>query len=249
VQRPFKVVVRDGDLIMSGRTSLVSGMPPDLPFSQFDISENANVILQQHGYLRFREYLNPLLACAVRREMLDQSRYQRADRQDNGPVGFRIGVIKPTSISLSPAVESCCVFLRSRAFIRSLETLVSMPLRAAKEPALFRMQRSDSIEVHDDICDDPLNRLSAVLHLSKDWKREFGGNLVIGRVQRIEIKESSNGYSMRRWYFSNERSVLTPIFNSLMLILLRPGMAHGVTPIVVNCERLTIAATYRIARD
>ena len=171
--------------------------------------------------------------------------YARMDgERADSPGGLRIGVVKPVDPHLSPCVRDCCALLGSTEFVRWLGSLAAAPLRPTKQPTLFRMQRGDAIDVHDDVSDQAANRLSAVLHLSNNWRREFGGNTVVGSVTRIENCKSPDGYPMRRWVFSKQRSVLSPIFNSMMILALKPGMAHGVTPIRGDVFRLTLVATY-----
>jgi hypothetical protein len=64
------------------------------------------------------------------------------------------------------------------------------------------MKLGDCIVAHDDCSDYPSNRFSAVLHFSKAWKKEFGGNTIIGEVKRIEMSESLQDASAGQWIFS-----------------------------------------------
>jgi hypothetical protein len=109
------------------------------------------------------------------------------------------------------------------------------------------MERGDRVIMHDDVLNSPLNRVSVVLHLSKNWKRGFGGNTVVGSVKRVEnLHFGASEYREHRWVLSNKRSVLTPAFNSLLLIALRPGMAHGVTTLRSNACRVSITCVYAL---
>jgi hypothetical protein len=136
------------------------------------------------------------------------------------------------------------------AFRSWLAQLVGHPLQTVKPPTLFRMERGDRIVRHDDVLDSPLNRVSVVLHLSKNWRREFGGNTVLGEVKRVENERfGKSEYFQHRWVFSAKRSVLMPAFNSLFVIQLKPGMAHGVTALRATACRVSIVSLYGLEAE
>jgi Rps23 Pro-64 3,4-dihydroxylase Tpa1-like proline 4-hydroxylase len=208
--------------------------------------------LKQQAYIRINDFLDTEVAEHAYTELIEDPRYIRvgeAAKTVDSP-SYQLGILKSVNQSLSPNVQRCCDLLTGNAFRGWLSLLIGSPLRVVKPPSLFRMERGDRIERHDDISDQPLNRFSVVLHLSKNWKRNFGGNTVLGWVKRVEYaRVSENGYLDRRWVFSRQRSVLTPTFNSLTVIALRPGMAHDVTDIRVKAYRVSIVGLYALKAE
>lgn len=205
----------------------------------------ASYHLTQKGYVRVLDFLDVEVAEAAYIELMEDQHYARTDRSTRGntSTGYRLGILKSTFQKLSPNVQMCCDLLTSANFLSWLSRLSGQPLQVSKPPTLFRMERGDRIERHDDVSDHPLNRLSAVLHLSKNWKSSFGGNTVLGVVKRIDSVRLGE-YRGQSWVLSGKHSTLTPVFNSLNVIALKPGMAHGVTSIKVEACRVSIVCLY-----
>jgi hypothetical protein len=195
--------------------------------------------LAAHGYLRINNCFDAALAESAHAELKEDGRYTRMEKETATDYGVLRYEGRP-----SPCVEQCCNFLKGPLFLNWLSQLLGSRLCVTRRPSPFRMKLGDCIVAHDDCSDYTSNRFSAVLHFSKAWKREFGGNIIIGEVKRIEMSESPQDASGRRWIFSEKRSVVVPAFNSLVLIALKPGLAHKVTRVRVDDVRLTIVATY-----
>ncbi len=219
--------------------------PAQTPFLNFTLKDpaadlrQARATLAQHGYLRIDSCLDDALAECTYSELLKDPRYVQTEDSKAG----EYGVLECTEDQPSPGVEECSNFLRGPSLLEWLGRLVGKKLKITRQPSPFRMKQGDCIVAHDDCTDYPSNRLSAVLHFSKAWRRQFGGNLIVGHVKRIETSPpSANGG--RRWVFSSNRSVVVPVFNSLVLIALKPGLAHKVTRVRGDNPRLTIVATY-----
>ena len=217
------------------------GYPALAPYVSGHFTDSADnlsgsrTLLADRGYLRIDKCFDESLAECTYSELKEDTRYSRIE--DNPADDY--GVLHCNEKYLSPGVEKCCDFLKSPLFLAWLARLMGDEVRVTRQPSPFKMEFGDCIVAHDDCSDYPSNRASAVLHFSKAWKRQFGGNTVVGEVERIEIVQNK-----RRWLFSSKRSVIVPAFNSLMLIALRPGLAHKVTHVRVNQPRLTIVATY-----
>jgi len=221
------------------------GHPPALvPSPQFS-RENLNYLsearssLVAHGYLRVDNCFGAALAEGTHDELKEDARYTRM--KEGAATGY--GVLQYEGRP-SPCVEQCCDFLKGPLFMDWLAQLLGSKVCVTRQPRPFRMKLGDCIVAHDDCSDYPSNRFSAVLHFSKAWKREFGGNTIIGEVKRIEMSKSPQDTGGRRWIFAEKRSVVVPVFNSLVLIALKPGLAHKVTRVRVDDVRLTIVATY-----
>lgn len=205
-----------------------------------------NICLSQRPYGRVFDFLNAEIAEGAYQELMKDPRYQRTDKMAE-PTGVGLGYLMSIDRSLSPKVQKCCEVLTSMDFLSWLTRLIEGPLQIARPPTLVRMERGDRVTVHDDILNYPLNRVSVVLHLSKNWKRGFGGNTVVGPVKRVEnLRFGTSEHLEHRWVLSNKRSVLTPAFNSLLLIALRPGMAHGVTTLRSDACRVSITSVYAL---
>ena len=140
-------------------------------------------------------------------------------------------------------VKICCDILTSLELAGWLSGLTGEEVRPVRLPGLFRMEGGDRILVHDDVSHSPLSRFSVVLHLSKNWKRQYGGNTVVGVARKTTTFMTEHG-PMQQWIFGNKRSVLSPKFNSITVLRLRSGLAHGVTPIVGPQPRLSIVEHY-----
>lgn len=217
---------------------------PLVSFAETDL-QSVRSALFQRGYLRIQNCLDRALAESTYLELLQDRRYiQTADSR-----AAAYGALECTSSGPSLGVEKCSEFLKSSPFLEWLGQLMGDKLKVTRQPVPFRMKIGDCIVQHDDCSDYPSNRLSAVLHFSKAWKREFGGNLIVGQAERIEAAQASAVNSVRRWVFSRKRSMLVPVFNSLVLIALKPGLAHKVTRVREDVLRLTIVATYGLAHE
>jgi hypothetical protein len=107
------------------------------------------------------------------------------------------------------------------------------------------MGRGDRICLHDDLS-DPVHRVAIILNLSKNWRRSFGGNTIVGPVARIEDlpTPAEIPFQLKRWFLTPYRSVLTPRFNSLLVIAIEKGLAHGVSRVLVNRERLSLVSIF-----
>jgi hypothetical protein len=200
-------------------------------------------------YVRVLDFLRAEIAERAYAELMEDPRYLRTDKMAK-PTGIGLGILKSIDQGLSPHVQKCCDLLTSIPFRSWLAELVGYPLQTVKPPTLFRMERGDRIIRHDDVLDAPLNRVSVVLHLSKNWRREFGGNTVLGKVKRVEnVRFGKSEYFQHRWVFSPKRSVLIPTFNSLLVIALKPGMAHGVTTLRARACRVSIVCLYGLEAE
>jgi hypothetical protein len=215
-------------------------------------SKNRSVahVLSRKSYLRVLNFLNTDVAASAYSELVEDRRYMRTDRMAK-PTGIGLGILKSTDESLSPVVQKCYDLLTGADFRSWLAELIGQQLQTVKPPTLFRMELGDRIIRHDDVLHSPLNRVSVVLNLSKTWRREFGGNTVLGYVKRVEDVLSAQGeYQEHRWVFSPRRSVLVPAFNSLLVIALKQGMAHGVTTVRTNkAYRVSIVCLYGLKED
>lgn len=206
----------------------------------------SKICLSSRPYGRVFDFLNAEIAEGAYHELMEDSRYQRTDKMAE-PTGVGLGYLRSIDQSLSPKVQRCCEVLTNMGFRSWLTRLIGSPLQIARPPTLVRMERGDRVIMHDDVLNSPLNRVSVVLHLSKNWKRGFGGNTVVGPVERVENLGFGTGEHLEhRWVLSNKRSVLTPTFNSLLLIALRPGMAHGVTTLRSDACRVSITCVYAL---
>jgi 2OG-Fe(II) oxygenase superfamily len=217
------------------------------PSADFHLSDSdadlarTRVALTTWGYVRVDGCFDETLAERTLSELKEDPRYFRIGDE----LAKDYGQLQYWQEKLSPGVARCCAFLKSPSFLGWLTRLEGHKVQVTRQPSPFKMDLGDRIVPHDDCSDYPSNRFSVVLHFSKGWNRRFGGNTLIGKVKRIETMTSERG-GKRRWIFSSQRSVVVPLFNSLVLIALRPSMAHAVTRVRVNHPRLTIIATYGV---
>ena len=207
-------------------------------------TSSARNSLRRNAYFRIPNFLDTDIAEGAYAELIDDSLYVRTDRLAKR-TGGGFGVLKSIDERLSTNVQKCCDLLTSNEFRSSVASYVGQKLQVVRGPTLYRMEPGDRLVTHDDVLASPLNRISVVLHLSKNWKREFGGNTVLGYVQRIEeVRSATSEYAQHRWVLSTKRRVLSPAFNTLLIIALRKGMAHGVTGVRVHKYRVSITCLY-----
>lgn len=191
------------------------------------------MVFRDKLHLRIENFLCEDLAEAARVELLSKENYS--------PVPG-LGFLKPlhqhqTAVSLL----KCCDILKCAKFLGWLSAIDEQPLRLVEQPAFFRMEHGNRIKVHDDVSFSPKSRLSVVIHLSRNWQRGDGGNTVIGPAKIIRPR--SPGADVE-WVFSGKRSILSPVFNSIVILRLGLGLAHCVTPIRGERTRLSIVARY-----
>jgi hypothetical protein len=144
------------------------------------------------------DFLNAEVAEGAYAELMEDPRYVRTDKMAQ-PTGIGLGILKSIDQRLTPNVQNCCDVLTSIAFRSGLTQLVGDPLLIVKPPTLFRMERGDRIVRHDDVLDSPLNRVSVVLHLSKNWRREFGGNTVLGKLHDASLQSETGDDGFNTW--------------------------------------------------
>lgn len=205
-------------------------------------------------YARFGNFLKPEVAEAVHNELARGLRYERVDiggitqlwrgQRELGDAYFG-ELLTRTSWRRSAAVQAC-YDLFSHPWLESvLSRLMGTPISFMRPATPYRMGDGDRICLHDDLS-DPAHRVAVVLNLSKDWRRDFGGNTIVGQVSRIEDlpTPAEVPFQLRRWYLTRFRSVLTPRFNSLLVIAIEKGMAHGVTPVKVARPRLSLVSIF-----
>jgi hypothetical protein len=186
-------------------------------------------------FVQIPDFLEPDLAEEAYRELRLEAPFTKTP-------GLGFLELNPNS-KLPRHLQICSDILTGPDFLEWLSDWAGEEVRPQKSPAFFRMEDGDRIDVHDDISHAPLSRLSGVLHLSKDWKREYGGNTVVGATKKKHTVDTEYG-PMTEWIFGSKRSVLVPKFNCMTVLRLRSGLAHGVTQVVGPRPRLSIVEHY-----
>ncbi len=210
--------------------------------------------LCEQRYVRFTNFLQSDVAEEVYRELHDGLKYERVDiagitRQWRGQreLGDAYHGVLQTheGWQTSEVVQACYDLFTHPWFEELLSRLIGCPIISLRPATPYRLEYDDRICLHDDLS-DPCHRVSVVLSLTKDWRREYGGNTVIGKVTRIEDLPTPPEipFQLRRWYLSRSKAVLTPEFNALTVMRLAPGLAHGVTPVRTDQVRLSLVNIY-----
>ncbi len=197
-------------------------------------------------YLRIDGFLTPSIAEAVYEELSDNNKFENLDfTQNSSPNLKSFGALRVRlGCHASESVQRCFGLFTHPWFEELVSWLVGERVRCLRPPRAYRLSRGDHLEVHDDLF-DPRHRISVVLSLAKGWRRAYGGNTLVGQVARVEESQSSSA-TTRRWVLNKSNALLTPRFNSLIIIRLRSDLAHAVTPIKANLPRISVASIYGI---
>lgn len=210
--------------------------------------------LGKQRYVKFTNFLQPDVAKAVHYELHDGLKYERVDyaglsrqwraERQLGDVYF--GSLQThEGWQTSEVVQACYDLFAHSWFEDLLSRLMGCPIVFLRPATPYRLEYDDRICLHDDLS-DPCHHVSVVLGFTKDWRREYGGNTVIGEVTRIEDLPTPPEipFQLRRWYLGRSRAVLMPEFNALTVMRLAPGLAHGVTPVRAHRVRLSLVSIY-----
>lgn len=210
--------------------------------------------LGNRRYARFSNFLKPEVAEAVYQELSRGLRYERVDiagitrlwrgERETGDAYFGL-LLTQDGWHRSEAVQACYDLFAHPWLESVLSRIMGSPISFMRPATPYRMERGDRICMHDDLS-DPLHRVAIVLNLSKNWQRTYGGNTIVGPVKRIEELPTpvEIPFQLQRWFLAPSKSVLTPRFNSLLVVAIEKGVAHGVTPIQADYPRLSLVSIY-----
>lgn len=210
--------------------------------------------LGDRRFARFHNFLLPEVAEVIYRELRDGLLYERVDiagmtlqwraQRELGDAYFGSLQMRE-GWQTSEVVQECYDLFAHPWFENLLSRLMGCPIIFLRPATPYRMEQGDRICFHDDLS-DPSHRLSVILGFTKHWRREYGGNTVIGEVTHIEDVPTPPDipFPLRRWHVNRARSVITPTFNSLTIIPISPNLAHAVTPIRVQKTRFTVVSIY-----
>jgi len=195
-------------------------------------------------YLRVDGFLTPDAAEAVYEELSADDNFERLNAARSGSPSLRsFGALQlREGRRAAEPIQSCFVLFTHPWFEDLISRLVGEQVRCLRPPRAYRLSRGDRLEVHDDLFDHR-HRASVVLSFAKGWRRSYGGNTLVGRVARVEESRGSSAINCR-WVLSRSNTLLTPRFNSLIIIPLRPELAHAVTTVKANLPRISIASIY-----
>jgi|YNPMSStandDraft_2_1061718.scaffolds.fasta_scaffold10510_3 hypothetical protein len=210
--------------------------------------------LGRNKFLRIPNFLRLDVAETLYRELCEAQRYERVDiagitlqwrgEREVGDAYYG-RLLTHDGWQTPDVVYACYRLFESRWFENLLSQLIGYEVRCMRPATPYRLAQGDRICPHDDMS-DPRHRAAVVLNLTKDWRREYGGNTVISNVIRVEDLPTPPEvpFQLRRWVLGRSRHVVTPQFNSLTIMRLAHGLAHSVTPIRVNRQRFSIVCMY-----
>jgi hypothetical protein len=195
-------------------------------------------------YLRIDGFLTSNIAEAVYEELSADDNFERINAARSGSPSLRsFGALQMREgCCASESVQSCFGLFTHPWFENLVSQLIGEQVHCRRPPRAYRLSRGDRLEVHDDLF-DRRHRASVVLSFAKGWRRSYGGNTLVGRVARVEESQGSSATSCR-WVLGTSNTLLTPRFNSLIIIPLRPDLAHAVTSVKANLQRISIASIY-----
>lgn len=195
-------------------------------------------------YLRIDNFLVSSIAEAAYEELSDKNKFEKINVTHSSTPNLKsFGAVRiREGLRPSKLVQSCFDLFTHPWFEELVSWLVGEQVRCLRPPRAYRLSRGDRLEVHDDLF-DYRHRVSVVLSFAKGWRRSYGGNTLIGQAAKVEEPQVSSARSCR-WVLSASNAVLTPRFNSLIIIPLRSDLAHAVTTVKVDLPRLSIASIY-----
>jgi hypothetical protein len=237
-------------------TSDVSQLLPDLVVNAPQRFERYQP-MGDRWVMRLDDFLRPEVAAAVHDELESGLAYERVElaeitrlwrgERELGDAYF--GALQRRQAGEAPRNVQAVYELFAHPWLHDLlSRLLGREITYLRPPTPNRMERGDLICAHDDLSDSR-HCVSVVLNLSKNWQRGYGGNTVVGEVTRIEDLPTplEIPFQLQRWYFGRSRKVLTPKYNSMVLIRLQPGLAHSVTPVRVDRPRLALVDIFGCA--
>jgi hypothetical protein len=214
--------------------------------------------LGQRRYLRFPNFLRLEVAEALYQELCYGLKYERVNianvtrqwrgERELGDAYF--GNLQTREGWHTPELVNACYELFAHPwFVDLLSRIAGSSITFLRPATPYCLKNGDRICLHDDLSDSR-HRISVVLSLTKNWRREYGGNTVIGQVLRTEELPTPPHipFQLRRWFVGRSKSILTPRFNSLLVIRLGADVAHGVTQLQVSRPRLSLVNIYGAAR-
>jgi len=144
-----------------------------------------------------------------------------------------------------PRVERCFELYSSSWMTSLLGQLLGFSVSFLRPPTPTKLELGDKIAPHDDM-QEPLHCAAVVLNLSKGWKPDFGGATIVGEVDRIVRVPTplDHAYQVHNWLLTEKQERLPVRFNSLLVLRLKPGVAHGVAEVTADRARLTMVSNF-----
>ncbi|WP_084460558.1 2OG-Fe(II) oxygenase [Nocardia kruczakiae] len=173
-----------------------------------------------------------------RDEIGDTKRANRASRSGEMPNSPLV-----TTSPASPPALAGLNFLTSPGWLERLSGWFGQPIQVLRPPTPYRLDARDYVDPHDD-CPAPEYTLSVSLNLTDGWRPSDGGETVVGLVDHVEEYDHPEWFMpLNRWHIGDERHVVTPTFNSALLLPLSPRRAHAVRT-VTHGPRYSITTLY-----
>ncbi|MDP4500507.1 2OG-Fe(II) oxygenase [Nonomuraea turcica] len=209
--------------------------------------------LRDRAFLRVTDFLVPEAAEALCHELETHLEYERVEygeltRLWRGarPVGdpyFGPLLRKPAAATNDLAYEALTVF-ESPWFIEWLSAVTDTEVCFLRPPTAYRLEAGDRICLHDDMT-NPVHAFSVAYNLTPGWRQGQGGETRVGRVVRKRPAPTPPDcpIDLHYWEVRPDAEILTPIFNSILLIKLSTEYAHSVEP-VSGAPRHSITTIY-----
>lgn len=233
---------------------------PDRGLADLEITLPAVVpaVLRRTPCLRVPNVLPADLADALYCELRDGVEYERlvlgtSTRQWRAgrPLGdvYFGPMQRRTGWSTPAVVESALAWLESPPFLSWLSGLAAEELAFLRPVTAYRMDRGDRLCLHDDMS-DPNHAISVAYNLSPDWRPEWGGATVFGEVTGVTPlpTPADSPIDLRQWHVRNEQRFV-PLFNSMLVMRLDLGYAHGVEEVLGDEPRFALVGIYGRAWD
>lgn len=195
-------------------------------------------------YLRIDDFLIPHVAEAIYGDLRDETKFEKLNTAVNiSPDLKAFGALRVREGCNTPGiVQTCFDLLAHHWFEEFISRIVDDRVICIRPARAYRMNQGDYIAVHDDLF-DPCHRVSVVLNFTKEWRRSYGGNTLVGQAAKVE-KLSNSSRITQRWVLDKTNAILTPRFNSLTIIQLKPNLAHAVTTVKTDIPRISVVCIY-----
>jgi len=214
---------------------------------------NSNIRLGNQSCLLLNDFFITEFATSLHNELEKSIKYQLVNlngvtklsrgERELGDSYFGELLAKPTKEII--ATKALLRLLESTEFLGFLSRIVEEELIFLRPGTPYLMQEGDKICIHDDMSDQ-IHTCAIVFNFTTNWKKSYGGNTIVGDVLReIDLETPPEvPFQLTKLYLKKGIKILTPRFNSCLIIKLKKGLGHGVSQLKTNKNRLSFVTIY-----
>ncbi|MBL7913970.1 MAG: hypothetical protein JNL49_02895 [Bacteroidia bacterium] len=215
--------------------------------------QNKNIRLGDKPCLSLTDFFVTEFADALYNELKDSLTYQKVNlngvtklnrgERELGDTYFGKFLVKQEKEI--NAINTLLRLSESQEFLHFLSNIMQEEIIFLRPGTPYLMNEGDKICIHDDMS-DPIHSCAVVFNFTKNWQKGYGGNTIVGTVLReVDIVTPPEvPFQLTKLFLKKEKKIITPRYNTCLILKLKKGFGHGVSQIKSNKNRLSFVTIY-----